>query len=119
MLLQLAYTFLEIRRVFQGPEVRHFLQTSQGEQWSYSVALLVIGSALLGWGVVRDIRLARLASAVYIVLAILKVFLIDLAYLTGVMRALSLIGLGLVLIGIGLVYQRFLRQRPNDAAVSG
>jgi uncharacterized membrane protein len=34
------------------------------------------------------------------------------------MRALSFIGLGLVLIGIGLVYQRLLARRPSNAAIS-
>ena len=33
------------------------------------------------------------------------------------MRALSFIGLGLVLIGIGLVYRRLLARRPSDAEV--
>jgi uncharacterized membrane protein len=41
-----------------------------------------------------------------------KVFLIDLGGLTGVWRALSLICLGLVLVGIGRVYQKLLFARP-------
>lgn len=114
LLLQMAYVGLEIRRVFQGPELGFWRGFSQGEQWSYSVALLITGILLLGIGLVRDIRFARLASAVYLVLAVLKVFIVDLANLEGVMRALSFIGLGLVLIGIGLVYQRLLAQRPGD-----
>ncbi|WP_052954619.1 DUF2339 domain-containing protein [Microvirga vignae] len=119
LLLQWAYVALEIRRVFQGPNLGFFWRRfTQGEQWSYSVALLVIGIALLGFGISRDNRFARIASAVYLVLAVLKVFIIDLANLDGVMRALSFIGLGLVLIGIGLVYQRFLVRRPGNAAIS-
>ncbi|MGO4387171.1 DUF2339 domain-containing protein [Microvirga sp. 2YAF29] len=117
--LQWAYVALQIRLIFQGPHLGIFWRGfSQGEQWSYSVALLVIGIALLGFGLLRDNRFARLASAVYLVLAVLKVFIIDLANLEGVMRALSFIGLGLVLIGIGLVYQRLLAQRPSNAAIS-
>lgn len=119
LLLQWAYVALEIRRVFQGPNLGLLWRDpTQGEQWSYSVALLVIGIALLGFGILRDNRFARLASAVYLVLAVLKVFIIDLSNLEGVMRALSFIGLGLVLIGIGLVYQRFLGRRPSNAAIS-
>ncbi|MGO4572985.1 DUF2339 domain-containing protein [Microvirga sp. 2TAF3] len=118
MLLQMTYVGLEIRRIFQGPNLGFWRGFSQGEQWSYSVALLLTGIALLGVGLLRDIRFARLASAVYLVLAVLKVFIIDLANLEGVVRALSFIGLGLVLIGIGLVYQRLLAQRPGDAAAS-
>jgi uncharacterized membrane protein len=119
LLLQWAYVALEIRRVFQGPQLGIFERGfSQGEQWSYSVALLVIGIILLGFGIIRDNRFARIASAVYLVLAVLKVFIVDLSNLEGVMRALSFIGLGLVLIGIGLVYQRFLVRRPGNAAIS-
>jgi uncharacterized membrane protein len=119
LLLQWAYVALEIRRIFQGPNVGIFWKDpTQGEQWSYSVALLAIGIALLGLGIVRDSRFARIASAVYLVFAVLKVFIIDLSNLEGVMRALSFIGLGLVLIGIGLVYQRFLVRRPGTAAIS-
>jgi len=41
-----------------------------------------------------------------VLLTVGKVFLIDMAGLTGVWRALSFIGLGLVLVGIGYLYQR-------------
>jgi uncharacterized membrane protein len=118
LVLQWAYVALEIRRVFLGPRLGIWRGFTQGEQWSYSVALLAIGIALLGFGLLRDNRFARLASAVYLVAAVLKVFIVDLANLEGVMRALSFIGLGLVLIGIGLVYQRLLARRPSNAAIS-
>lgn len=119
LLLQWTYVALEIRRIFQGPNLGIFWRGfSQGEQWSYSLALLAIGIALLGFGLLRDNRFARLVSAVYLVLAVLKVFIVDLSNLEGVMRAVSFIGLGLVLIGIGLVYQRLLAQRPSNAAIS-
>jgi uncharacterized membrane protein len=112
-----AYVGLEIRRLFVGPELALWRGFTQGEQWSYSVALLVTGIILLGLGLLRNNRFARLASAAYLVLAVLKVFIVDLANLEGVMRALSFIGLGLVLIGIGLVYQRLLAHRPSNAAI--
>ena len=41
----------------------------------------------------------------------LKVFLIDMSDLTGIYRALSFLGLGVVLIGIGWFYQRLLFPR--------
>jgi uncharacterized membrane protein len=44
------------------------------------------------------------------------VFLFDLSGLEGLWRALSFISLGLVLIGIGLVYQRLLFARPGGSA---
>jgi uncharacterized membrane protein len=48
---------------------------------------------------------------------VLKVFLIDMRDLTGIWQALSFIGLGVVLIGIGWFYQRLLfPRRPPPAA---
>jgi uncharacterized membrane protein len=47
------------------------------------------------------------------------VFLFDMAGLTGIWRALSLIGLGVVLIGIARVYQRLLfAKRPPEVAAT-
>jgi uncharacterized membrane protein len=46
-----------------------------------------------------------------LVLTVLKVFLIDMSNLTGIYRALSFLGLGAVLIGIGWLYQRLLFPR--------
>ncbi|UVF22041.1 DUF2339 domain-containing protein [Microvirga terrae] len=112
-----TYVGLAIRRIAAGPQLALWQGFTQGEQWSYSLALLVIGILLLGLGLAFNSRPARLVSAIYLVLAVLKVFIIDLSNLEGVMRALSFIGLGLVLIGIGLVYQRLLARRPSDAAI--
>jgi uncharacterized membrane protein len=49
-----------------------------------------------------------LASGAVIMLTIAKVFLVDMSDLTGIWRALSFIGLGLVLVGIGYLYQHLL-----------
>jgi uncharacterized membrane protein len=49
-----------------------------------------------------------------VVAAVLKVFLYDLAQLEGILRALSFIGLGAVLIGIGLVYQKLIFPRSSQ-----
>jgi uncharacterized membrane protein len=76
------------------------------------VAWLGLGLVFLGYGLWRGSKPARLASAALVVLSVLKVFLFDLSGLEGLWRALSFISLGLVLIGIGLVYQRVLFARP-------
>jgi uncharacterized membrane protein len=55
-----------------------------------------------------DSKSIRLASAGLVLIAVIKVFLIDMANLEGILRALSFIGLGAVLIGIGLFYQKIL-----------
>jgi uncharacterized membrane protein len=80
-----------------------------------------LGVVLLGIGIVVNSQRARLASAVVIALTILKAFVIDMSALTGVYRALSFIGLGLVLVAIGWLYQKILfrRQAPPVATQSG
>jgi uncharacterized membrane protein len=81
------------------------------EQYTYSIAYLAFGVALLAAGVIFNSQRARLASAVVIALTILKAFLIDMSTLTGVYRALSFMCLGLVLVAIGWLYQRILFRR--------
>jgi uncharacterized membrane protein len=71
---------------------------------------------LLLVGVVLRSQPARLASAAVVLITIAKVFVLDLAVLEGPFRALSFIGLGVVLVGIGRLYQRLLFPRRGAAA---
>ncbi|WP_430912664.1 DUF2339 domain-containing protein [Methylobacterium sp. sgz302541] len=106
LLLGLLGLTLAIRHGFQGPRIGLDRTTSQGEWYAYSAAWLGLGLVMLAYGVLRGSRTARLASAGLVGLATVKVFLFDLAGLEGPLRALSFLGLGAALIGIGLVYQR-------------
>jgi uncharacterized membrane protein len=120
LVLALTYVSFEIRRLYHGP-VMSIGATSGAEQYSYSIAWLVFGVVLLGIGILVNSERARLASAAVIALTILKAFLVDMSTLTGVYRALSFICLGLVLVGIGWLYQRILFRRrtalPAEPAV--
>ncbi|WP_457582717.1 DUF2339 domain-containing protein [Ensifer canadensis] len=80
----------------------------QGETYSYSVVWLLLGVLLLVLGSRFNAKSIRIASAALVFIAVLKVFLIDMSNLEGFLRALSFIGLGGVLIGIGLFYQKIL-----------
>jgi uncharacterized membrane protein len=103
----LSYLSLEVRTLFHGPVLSRG-PTTDAEQYIYSVVWLAYGVALLLFGIVFRSQPARLASAAMTLLTVGKVFLVDMAGLTGVFRALSFIGLGLVLVGIGWLYQRLL-----------
>jgi uncharacterized membrane protein len=60
---------------------------------------------------------ARFLALGVVALTIAKVFIIDTASIGGIYRALSVIGLGVVLLGIGWLYQRLLYPRaPATAA---
>jgi uncharacterized membrane protein len=107
VLLMLSYLTLEVRTVYQGPVLSRG-GIGDPEQYTYSVVWLAYGVALLLFGIALRSQPARFASALITLLTVGKVFLIDMAGLTGVFRALSFIGLGAVLVGIGLLYQRLL-----------
>ena len=85
-----------------------FFAAPAAENYGYTLAWLLYGLALLSLGIRARSRGIRLASAVAIMLAIAKAFLFDMSELEGIWRALSFMGLGAALIGIGLVYQRLL-----------
>ena len=105
--LALAYLSLEICTLYHGPVLTEGA-TSDAEQYTYSAVWLVFGVALLAAGIFLRSLPLRAASAAVVVLTVLKVFLIDMSDLTGIYRALSFLGLGAVLIGIGWFYQRLL-----------
>ncbi|MEF0939337.1 DUF2339 domain-containing protein [Rhizobium sp. BR 362] len=106
-----AWATLSVRRFWQGEYIPFWNDFIQGEVYSYSVVWLLIGIALLWLGARFDARSLRIASAALVFVAVVKVFLIDMANLEGFLRALSFIGLGAVLIGIGLFYQKVLTGR--------
>ena len=113
-----TYVTLEVRHVFHGAYIGMYQARAGGaEQWVISMSWLALGIAFLAYGVMRSSYEARLGSAVVVLMAVAKVFLFDLAGLTGIWRALSFIVLGVVLIGIGLVYQNFVfakGQKPQE-----
>lgn len=106
--LAFAWATLSVRRLWQGENVVDWKGFLQGETYTYSVVWLVLGVALLVIGSRFNAKSIRIASAVLVFIAVLKVFLIDMSNLEGFLRALSFIGLGGVLIGIGLFYQKIL-----------
>ncbi|MHA6721476.1 DUF2339 domain-containing protein [Sphingomonas sp. RS2018] len=77
-----------------------------GETWGYSAALLLLAIAWLTLGLRRRDRQLRVAALILLTLVTVKVFLIDVAALGGLLRILSLMGLGVALIGIGWAYNR-------------
>jgi len=115
-LLAFVYATLSVRRIFKGEFIGYWSGLGQLETYTYSALWLVIGVVLLTAGVRLRSQVLRIASAVLIAVAVLKVFLFDMSELEGVLRALSFIGLGAVLIGIGLFYQRLLTRASREAS---
>ncbi len=118
--LGFTWATLSVRRFWQGENIADWKGFMAAETYTYSVVWLLLGIALLILGSRFNQRALRLASAALVLVAVLKVFLIDMSNLEGILRALSFMGLGVVLIGIGLFYQRILvkkdgNKRPVDS----
>lgn len=93
------YAALEIRRFWQGDWLG-IPGVTQPELYTYTLALMLLGAALLYQAIARrSHRLRRIAMAV-IALVVAKVFLLDAAGLTGLTRVASFAGLGLSLAGL-------------------
>jgi uncharacterized membrane protein len=96
----------QVRQAFHG-DLLIGPEPGRAEWYSYSVAWLGYGAALLAAGVHRGLRGLRYASLLVVLAAVLKVFLSDAAHLDGLWRVLSFFGLGVALITLAWVYQRF------------
>lgn len=83
---------------------------SLGELWVYSVAWLGLGGALFWLGMRIMNRELLLAARVVIALTTFKVFLIDMSALSGMLRVLSFLGLGLALVAMDRLYRRYMAQ---------
>lgn len=103
---------LLVRQFVRGSDIMIRLLSSSPvtdlELYGYSAAWTLYGVALLGLGVKIRSQPLRYASAVVVLLTVLKVGLIDAADLTGLYRVASFLGLGVALITIGYLYQRIL-----------
>jgi uncharacterized membrane protein len=114
--LVFAYATLSVRRIFQGEHIAYWTGMGQLETYAYSALWLAMGVGLLVAGVWQRSQALRVASAVLIAFAVAKVFIFDMSELEGALRALSFIGLGAVLIGIGLFYQKLLTRAAKADA---
>jgi uncharacterized membrane protein len=94
--------------LYGGLEIRHWFQgdwlgapgVEQGELYTYTLALMVVGAALLLQSIRKGSTLLRRIAMAVIGVTIAKVFLIDAAGLTGLTRVFSFLGLGLSLAGL-------------------
>ncbi len=82
----------------------------RGGGWTTQVGLSVLwtlyAALALGWGFVRSRPPVRYAALALLGFTVLKVFLVDLAAVRTVYRILSFLVLGVVLLGVSLLYQK-------------
>jgi uncharacterized membrane protein len=105
-----------IRHYWQHGQLLLSLPTSVAEQYSYSLVFLLIAIITVLLAQWRNKTVVRKAGFVLLSAVVLKVFIVDLEDLTGMLRALSFIGLGLSLVLLGWLFQRL--QKPDINAES-
>ena len=114
LLLLFALINLEIVDFFStGPYVEFTMERRLGRDLTMSVAWGIYAMALLVIGLVRRAPGLRMISLGFLLLTVAKVFLYDLSNLTGLYRILSFLGLGVSLILVSLLYQRFVAVRKS------
>jgi uncharacterized membrane protein len=107
--LAFIWVTLEVRHAFRGADISLSIfhqNFSDAEWYSYSAIWLVFAAVALAVGLIRRDEWLRRVSLGGIGLVVAKVFLSDMAELEGVLRALSFLGLGAALVGIGYAYRR-------------
>lgn len=93
------WIYLEIRHLWRGP-VLASPGPSDGELYTYTVAMMIASGACLLLAFMRRSLTLRKLAMVGICLTIFKVFLIDMSDLSGIVRIVSLMALGLSLLGL-------------------
>ncbi|ATY34686.1 DUF2339 domain-containing protein [Sphingomonas psychrotolerans] len=86
------------------------------ENGGYSAALLGLALFWLWRGITAGVYDLRIAGLALLTLVTFKVFLVDAAALDGMLRILSFLALGVVLIGISWAYSRFLARPATPAS---
>ena len=109
------FALSELRQAFAGSLLADE-PIGQSEDLLRSLLGIVLAIAFLLWGSRTHERSWRIGSLALMVVAVLKVFLIDAAGLAGLARIASFMALGFSLIGIGWFYARQLRAPPLQQA---
>ena len=102
--LGFIYLTLETRHLFTG-EFLNAGSPAVAEWYAYSAVWLLYGLALVVSGLAFGQPALRLAGFVIGAIVAAKVFLFDMAALSGIYRAASFLGLGACLMGLGYLHQ--------------
>ncbi|HEY6329722.1 MAG TPA: DUF2339 domain-containing protein [Blastocatellia bacterium] len=81
--------------------------TSNFQQMALSLVWVGYSIVLISYGIWRRSFALRLLAIILVSIAILKIFFYDLSFLETGYRIVSFIGLGLILLAISFLYQRF------------
>lgn len=92
------------------------------KQLMLSGAWLAFSISLMAYGIIGRERTLRVLAIVLFGIAILKIFVYDLSFLETLYRIFSFIGLGLILLVVSYLYQRYkdvILPERTDQSVEG
>jgi uncharacterized membrane protein len=112
------YGALEIRRLWRGTDIS-LPGVTQPELYSYTLAMMAVGAALLYQAIARRSGGLRRVAMGVIALTVAKVFLIDASGLSGLTRVFSFLALGLSLAGLAWLNRWAAGQQDGEAAKRG
>ncbi len=98
---------LAISHAGDGLTTERLKSIQNSQQLALSAVWLAYSVIMMTLGIWKRKRPLRLAAFALFGITILKIFLRDLTFLTGLYRILSFIGLGVILLGVSFAYQRF------------
>ncbi|AGA34677.1 membrane protein-like protein [Thioalkalivibrio nitratireducens DSM 14787] len=112
-----VFVSLEIRHLWHGRLALADV-VRDGEVYTYSVVWLVLAVVAMLAGTLGGRQVLYRGGMVLLLLVILKIFFVDMGGLTGLLRALSFMGLGLSLLGLAFAHQ-YLGRRAYATAANG
>jgi uncharacterized membrane protein len=116
-LLGLHWLVLVVAHAWRGPDMQA-VSMGDGELWTYTAMLIVIGAVLMVFSLWKGSRSMRLVANGFLVLAIGKVFLVDAPDLDGLVRAGSFLILGLSLAGLAWINRLAIVRQDGTGQVS-
>ncbi len=104
---------LQVRQAFHGP-VLAGEWPGNAEMYTYSAAWMVYGTVVLIAGIIWHHHLLRAAALTVMAATACKVFILDMGHLEDLYRVLSFFGLGVSLLVLAFLYQRFVFQATSQ-----
>ncbi|MFK7863876.1 MAG: DUF2339 domain-containing protein [Pseudohongiellaceae bacterium] len=101
-----VFVNVEIRHLWNG-ELSVLSETTNGELYTYTLVWLFLAISCLLAGSLRFGQSVYRGGFALLMVVIAKIFLLDMADLEGLLRVASFMGLGLSLLGLAYLYQRF------------
>jgi uncharacterized membrane protein len=96
-----------------GPEITFRFGAGVSQDLTYTIGWLFFGMLLLAVGIWRRSHSARVAAVMLIAITTCKCFIYDLGSLEGLYRVASFVGLGMSLVLVSVVLQKFVLARPK------